>query len=83
MLVSISEGDCLDGLLGAILLRAGDDMMAVGVGRRIEECRERVLVVGYLARSLARKCAVRAYLVPCRLVISAKTTTLHGILDVR
>lgn len=29
MLVSISEGDCLDGLFGAILLRAADDMMAV------------------------------------------------------
>lgn len=28
MLVSISEGDCLEGLFAAILLRAGDDMMA-------------------------------------------------------
>ncbi len=29
MLVSISEGFCLDGLLGAILLRAACDMIAV------------------------------------------------------
>lgn len=32
MLVSMSEGDCLDGLLGAILLRAADDMLAVVLG---------------------------------------------------
>lgn len=29
MLVSISDGFCLDGLLGAILLRAACDMFAV------------------------------------------------------
>lgn len=29
MLVSMSEGDCLDGLFAAILLRAADDMLAV------------------------------------------------------
>lgn len=28
MLLSISEGDCLEGLFGAILLRAAEDMMA-------------------------------------------------------
>jgi hypothetical protein len=27
MLVSISEGDCLEGLLGAILFNAADDMV--------------------------------------------------------
>jgi hypothetical protein len=36
MLVSISEGFCLDGLLGAILLRAGDDILAA-TSRVIEE----------------------------------------------
>lgn len=30
MLVSISEGFCLEGLLGAILLREGDDIFAAG-----------------------------------------------------
>jgi hypothetical protein len=34
MLVSISEGFCLDGLLGAILFREGDDMLA-----DVERCR--------------------------------------------
>jgi len=31
MLDSISEGDCLEGLFGAILLRAADDMVAAVV----------------------------------------------------
>lgn len=36
MLVSISDGFCLDGLLGAILLREGDDMLAA-TSRAVEE----------------------------------------------
>lgn len=38
MLVSISEGDCRDGLFGAILFKAADDMV---VGDVIEERRRR------------------------------------------
>ena len=30
MLISISEGDCLDGLFAAILFSAGDDILAAG-----------------------------------------------------
>jgi len=47
MLVSNSEGCCLEGLLGAILLRACPDMIATGVfetlSNRLEclECLER------------------------------------------
>jgi len=47
MLVSNSEGCCLEGLLGAILLRACPDMIATGVfetlSNRLEclECVER------------------------------------------
>jgi hypothetical protein len=37
MLVSISDGFCLDGLFGAILFSEGDDMLAAGV--RVEGCR--------------------------------------------
>lgn len=32
MLVSISEGDCRDGLFGAILFKAADDMVVGDVG---------------------------------------------------
>lgn len=38
MLVSISEGDCRDGLFGAILFKAADDMV---VGDVVEERRRR------------------------------------------
>jgi hypothetical protein len=31
MLVSISDGFCLDGLLGAILFNEGDDMLAAAL----------------------------------------------------
>lgn len=42
MLVSISDGFCLDGLLAAILLREGDDILAA-TSRAVEEgcCRVR------------------------------------------
>jgi hypothetical protein len=61
MLVSISEGDCLDGLLGAILLRAADDMMAVGCRERgSKRILRKDLEVEYSGGNLARKCAVRA-----------------------
>ena len=38
MLVSISDGFCLDGLLGAILFSDGDDMLAAvsRVGKSVE-----------------------------------------------
>jgi hypothetical protein len=45
MEVSISEGDCLDGLLAAILLRAADDILLGCVcvvadvcGRKLRKC---------------------------------------------
>jgi len=40
MLVSISEGFCLEGLLAAILFKAGDDILAApsGDGRLLSRC---------------------------------------------
>ena len=40
-LVSISDGFCLDGLLGAILLSEGDDMLAASSS--VVDCRRRVV----------------------------------------
>jgi len=48
MLVSISEGFCLEGLLAAILFKAGDDILAApsGDGRLLSRCVVGVDVVG-------------------------------------
>ena len=45
MLVSISEGDVREGLLGAILFRAGPDMVARCAGGESEFARRVVMVV--------------------------------------